>query len=63
MDYLGRKNNKIPYWKRITDVSSYVNKMEEKWKNHYNVYFYTVFQYPLIEGNKKIEEENLIKKI
>lgn len=55
MDYLGRKNDKIPYWKRITDVSSYVKKMEGKWKNHYNVYVYNVLQYPLKEGNEKIE--------
>jgi len=55
VDYLGRKNDKIPYWKRITDVSSYVKKMEGNWKNHYNVYVYNVLQYPLKEGNEKIE--------
>jgi hypothetical protein len=48
----------MPYWKRITDVSSYVKKMEDIWRNHYNIYFYQILPYPpneLKNNNKNLD--------
>ena len=43
---MGRENNNFPYWKRLTDITSYVKKMDKKWKNHYNIYIYNILKYP-----------------
>ena len=40
------KKDVTPYWKRLTDISKYVQKMEEKWKEHYNVYESNLLYYP-----------------
>jgi hypothetical protein len=45
VNYLGRENNK-PYWKILTDISQYVKKLEEKWKNDYNVFIYSTLPIP-----------------
>jgi hypothetical protein len=43
---LGREDENKPFWKTITDISSYIKELEDKWKNHYNVYVYQKFPYP-----------------
>lgn len=43
---MGRDYKNIPYWKRLTDITGYVKKMEKKWKDHYNVYIYNNLKYP-----------------
>ncbi len=52
MNYLGREND-IPYWKKLTDVSDFVKKLEKKWKNDYNVYVYNLLTYPPNNKNEK----------
>ena len=59
MNYLGREND-IPYWKILTDVSDYIKKLEKKWKNDYNVYIYNILPFP---PNKKYEIDNKINHI
>jgi hypothetical protein len=56
---MGRDNNKILYWKTLTDISSYIKKWRINGKNNTMYMFTKYYQFP---QKKAIKELNIFNK-